>query len=91
MGLCLLVLDVIREQGNSIWGYLKNSYLGGRNKGVRLIKAVIKAVTKQSLTSARVRRWSVISVVWIIFMILSIFRDEYRWSDFCLDPQSGLL
>lgn len=43
MGLCLLVLDVIREQGNSIWGYLKNSYLGGRNKGVRLIKAVIKA------------------------------------------------
>lgn len=48
MGLCLLVLDVIKKQGNSIWGYLKNSYLGGRNKGVRLIKAVIKAITSHS-------------------------------------------
>lgn len=41
MGPCLLVLDVIREQGNSILGYLKNSYSGGRNNGMKLIKAVI--------------------------------------------------
>lgn len=75
MGLCL-VLDVIREQGNSILEYLKNSYLGGRNNGVKPIKAVI--MKQQSLLLVRIRRFLVIFVVWTIVMIFSMFRNEYE-------------